>query len=122
VAGKLSSSPIDPQALSAIRALQTEEQPDLLKNVIAIYLEETPLLLHELEQAVKAGNRTKIRRLAHTLKSSSANLGAAGLAELCRKLESGRDEHPADWKKRLAVIQNEFNRVLFALSREGNKA
>ena len=79
---------LDQKALDNIRAVQQEGAPKLLDKVINIYFQESPKLLLALRDAVAEDNAAKmIGRAAHSLKSSSANLGATRLAALCRDLE-----------------------------------
>jgi HPt (histidine-containing phosphotransfer) domain-containing protein len=80
---------VDRKALDTIRELGGATTPDLLDQVIRIYLETTPELLETLRSGLAAGHANAVRTAAHTLKSSSANLGAGALAELCRRLETG---------------------------------
>ena len=79
---------LDQKALDNIRAVQQEGAPKLLDKVIKIYFENSPKLLQALRDAVVEDNAADtIGRAAHSLKSSSANLGATRLAALCRDLE-----------------------------------
>lgn len=63
-------------------------KPDLWKKLIKIYLEETPERLNTLDLALKEGDRPTIQINAHTMKSSSANMGATRLSELNSQLEA----------------------------------
>lgn len=74
-------------ALEAIRALQSDAAPDLLARVVRLYFESAPDLIARLRSGLAAGDCDAVRVAAHTLKSSSANLGATALAELCKQLE-----------------------------------
>ena len=78
---------VDRSALEAIRALQREGAPDLLAQVVRLYFESTPPLMERLRAGLAAGDVEMVRNAAHSLKSSSANLGATGLADLCGQLE-----------------------------------
>ncbi len=78
---------LDRTALDAIRALQSEAAPDLLAQVVRLYFESAADMLTRLRAGLAAGDHEAVRIAAHTLKSSSANLGAAVLAEMCKQLE-----------------------------------
>ena len=54
--------------------------------MIAGYLSGTPPLLEEMERAASAGDADTLRRAAHTLKSTSASLGALRLSTICREI------------------------------------
>jgi signal transduction histidine kinase/CheY-like chemotaxis protein len=75
---------IDRDTIAAIRALQMEGAPSVLVRVIDLYLEKTPELISCLRDSKDAES---IRKTAHALKSSAANLGAASMAVLLKKIE-----------------------------------
>jgi CheY-like chemotaxis protein/HPt (histidine-containing phosphotransfer) domain-containing protein len=81
-----SNALINNQALDNIRNLQGGEA--ILLKVIDIYLGETPLILKEIRESISRNQPDAMYKAAHKLKSSSANLGAERLAELCRELEA----------------------------------
>lgn len=82
-----SAGMLDESALENIRALQRPGKPDILQTVIGHYLASAPKLLQGLRQAVESGDAKALRMAAHSLKSSSRNLGAQALAALCQELE-----------------------------------
>ena len=57
------------------------------QEVIQCFLEEAPLLLEQLEQAVISKNFTKIAKAAHALKGSLANISAEEGAAHCHQLD-----------------------------------
>lgn len=65
--------------------------PEVVAEVISIFLEEAPRHLDALEGALAEGDADALRSAAHTLKSSSAQLGAMRVSELARKLEASGD-------------------------------
>jgi len=87
-------------------------QPDLWKLLVGIYLEDTPASLEALGQAIAKKDYAAIHLSAHTLKSTSANVGAAKLSGLCRQLEmASRDADPANCPALLEEICREFGIV-----------
>ena len=60
---------------------------DFLKELVDAYLDSTPGLFAAMRQAATAGDAVGLQRAAHTLKTGSANMGALGLAALCKQLE-----------------------------------
>jgi CheY-like chemotaxis protein len=86
---------LDKAALDGIRSLQMEGAPDVLESVINLYLDDAPKLMERLKHAVAANDAPEIERAAHTLKSSSASLGALKVSELCKKLEMSARQHAA---------------------------
>jgi CheY-like chemotaxis protein len=62
--------------------------PELVRTLVATFLEEAPRLLAVAAEAQAAGRVDEVKRSAHSLKSSSAALGAMGLSAACRRLEA----------------------------------
>jgi len=75
------------RALSALRDLQGEGRPDLLAELIAVYLRDTPPRLAALREAVARADAEVLRREVHGLKGSSSQIGAVQMAHLCTDLE-----------------------------------
>ena len=61
---------------------------EFLDELVDTYLEDGEAQLGAMRAAVATSDAAAILRPAHTLKSSSANVGAMALAELCRALEA----------------------------------
>jgi CheY-like chemotaxis protein/HPt (histidine-containing phosphotransfer) domain-containing protein len=111
--------PIDPKALDNIRALQRKGAPDIVSKVIHIYLKESPKFLQTLRGAVSAQDAAALQKAAHSFKSSSANVGAAGLFELCRDMEAmGRENKPENAAPLLSDIEAEYETVQVALTEQ----
>ncbi len=103
---------VDPSALEALRALQAPGAPDIRERVIGLYLQQTPQQLSELRSALDRRETSAVARAAHTVKSSSANVGAVRLSALCRELESVAGEKDApDVGPRVNAIEAEYARV-----------
>lgn len=93
-----SEAPIlDPRALDRIRDLAGARGACLLAEVIALYLRHAPAVMADLRSALVRSDRSALARGAHTLKSSSSQLGANALAAACGRLEllAARAEPPA---------------------------
>ena len=85
-------------------------------RIVAVYLEDAPRLIAQLERAAVDNDPIALRVAAHTLKSSSANVGATTLAEAARDLEHGaRDGTLAQPGNAVARIVSEFAQVRAAL-------
>jgi len=86
----------DPSVLTALLGSLGDGAPVAERNLIEAYLGELPCLVERLGHALDSGNRASLRAAAHTLKSSSANLGALRLSHLCADLDAcGGDAAPA---------------------------
>jgi two-component system, sensor histidine kinase and response regulator len=111
--------PLDGKSLDQIRRLQQEGAPDLIGKVIQLYLTDAPRLKEGMEKAGLGRDGERLRKAAHAFKSSSANIGALGLADLCRELEQiGRHGNFENVEKVLSELEKEYDRVLKALQQE----
>jgi HPt (histidine-containing phosphotransfer) domain-containing protein len=102
-----------------IAALQRPGSPCILSKVISLYLQSSNELLEKLCQAVKQRDADATRKAAHTLKSSSANVGAGQLAFLSKQLEdAGLTNSMEKAGPLLDLIKAEHNRVAAVLQGE----
>jgi signal transduction histidine kinase/CheY-like chemotaxis protein/HPt (histidine-containing phosphotransfer) domain-containing protein len=114
-----SQSVIDRKVLDNIRALQGDGDDDLLNKIITIFLSDSPERLAELRKAVNSGDAPSINRIAHTLKSSCANLGALNLSSQFKEMEAmGRTNSIEHTPELLSQIEAEFKTVEAALREE----
>jgi CheY-like chemotaxis protein len=74
-------------ALQALRELVGERDTEMFVEVIDNYLEEVPQLLDGCRESIETGDRERFARLVHTLKSTSATLGATQFSQLCARIE-----------------------------------
>ncbi len=78
---------LDPSALDEIRSLQKPGEPDLLGKVIETYLQSSTELCAAICDGSDAADAAAMEAAAHTLKSSSGQLGGRRLQALCKELE-----------------------------------
>jgi TMAO reductase system sensor TorS len=117
VAGPERSTVINSRALDSIRALQHPGGPDLVQRVTSIYLLDAPKLLAQLGEAVGRGDGQAVRNAAHSLKSSSASVGATRFTELCREMEAlAKSNRIDECERNLPALQQEFSTVKGALA------
>jgi len=115
------SSPIDRSVLSVLEDLQIQGEPSVVKRVIDAYLADSEPLVSQLQEALSVNDGEVLRRSAHSLKSSSANVGAFGLSEISRELEMEcRNNSGEDAARLVSAIESEFMRVKDALQRESD--
>jgi signal transduction histidine kinase/CheY-like chemotaxis protein len=103
---------LDIEVLEELRSILGTE----VDRLIEVFLDDTPRLVAALETAATGPDYEMLRNAAHTLKSSSANLGAMSLSNAAKKVELGARtqtlERPA---VAVALIANEFARARQAL-------
>ena len=73
--------------LSKAREWIAEADEEFLTELIDTYLVDAPKQLAALRDALARGDQESCTRAAHTLKSSSAYLGAVDFADLAKSLE-----------------------------------
>lgn len=107
---------IDPQAIENLRALNPGDDDEFLREIAGIFLSDTPLRIADLERSLVAGDATTFTRAAHSIKGSSANLGANGLRSVAEQLEQhSRVEGLEGVLPLLIVLKSEFTRAEAAL-------
>jgi HPt (histidine-containing phosphotransfer) domain-containing protein len=110
---------LDMAVLEGFRELQQDGSPDLVGELIELYLTDTTARLAELRAALNAPDAAAARRNLHSLKGSSANLGVRGMAGLCSRLEDQLgDGANEDARATLAQLEVEFECVQKALAGE----
>ena len=102
---------VDPHAIAALRELNPGDD-SFLRDLIQIFLEDAPLRIAEIEEALTRGDSRKLTIAAHSLKGSSANFGAEEFRARCEEIElSGRKGELAAVPARLPVLRQEYARV-----------
>ena len=110
---------LDLKALDSIRALQRPGAPDLLDKLVTIFWGEAQRLVQAMREGIAGGDHQTVQFAAHQLKSSSANMGALALSDLCRTLDTGaRAGRMDDANRLLRLIEREMVRVRAALDEE----
>ncbi len=78
---------IDPVAIAGLRELNPDDGDEFLREITTIFFEDTPQRLAELDQNFAKGDIEAFTRAAHSIKGSSANLGAVGVRQAAERLE-----------------------------------
>lgn len=109
---------IDTSVLEELRTLATPGGPDLVVEVVVIYLEESPASVEALRAASRSQDARAIVEAAHALKSSSLNVGARRLARLAEELEHlGLRGELAHTGERIEALGLEYTRAREELER-----
>jgi PAS domain S-box-containing protein len=101
-----------------VRALAAVgEDPELLRELAGIFLQEFPGIFQDIRAAVARGDATGLKCAAHSLKGSVDNFAAAAAFTAALRLEMmGRDGKLADAPSALADLERELNRLMPALA------
>ncbi len=117
VVDKDKPSALDLSVLAGLREIQQPGKPDLVTELIDLFLEDTAVQLKMLRTAVSNNNAKEVRRVAHLLKGSSANMGAGPMAALYDSLEKTEFKN-GESGTLLVKLDREFERVNIALRAE----
>lgn len=105
---------IDKTVLAALEEVQEEGEPDLIVELIDLYLSEAPRWIEAIRTATAKLDGALLKRAAHTLKGSSGSIGVRQVAEICKMFEQSDCTGPAG---RVEVLLQLFDRE-FARARE----
>lgn len=103
---------IDIEAIENLRALSPDDGDVFLKEILGIFIEDTPGRIAELHSSRAAGNLPSFTRAAHSIKGSSSNVGATELKAIAEKLELQSKQQGFDNTESLvAELESAFDRA-----------
>ena len=79
--------PMDFSILNEFKELMGDDGEAEVRELINLYLEDSPCQLADIKTAMATGDWEVLGRAAHSFKSSCGNIGAVVLQELCLELE-----------------------------------
>ena len=107
---------LDEEALERLRELDPGGRNRLLERVLRAFESSIGRLGPQLAEARQRNDREGIRQVVHTLKSSSASIGALRLSRLCAEIEAAvRQEAPEGLAALLEDVDRELEVVLQAV-------
>ncbi len=95
-AAKVADGALDAGALEPILALERNGAQDLLRRLVATFAESSGMLVADTDRGFDENDFPAVIRAVHTLKSSSANLGALSLSRICAQVEASLRQENAD--------------------------
>lgn len=110
----MKSNVIDQATIQGIRKLQKPGRPDLLKELISLFIESTKEYISILRASAENEDFGTIAHIAHNLKSSAANLGALKLSKYCYELEKigNGESHPERLKNLLSQTEEAYHEAI----------
>jgi signal transduction histidine kinase/CheY-like chemotaxis protein len=110
---------LDHQILDSLRELAGAKAKTFLTGIIGQYFEDSPQKLQAIQQAIDNQDATALRQAAHGLRSSSANLGAIAVADLCKQLEDlARSGTTQGSSTTMELLAQTYPQVKLALEQE----
>lgn len=90
---------------------------DAAIQIVSVFLDDAPAMVQQLQQVAQSGDEPRLQAVAHSLKSSSANVGALSLSAVAQRIErearGGSLQRPA---VAVALLVAEFARARVALT------
>jgi HPt (histidine-containing phosphotransfer) domain-containing protein len=107
---------LDQDALQRLHELDPQGTNRVVERVLRAFEASLQRLLPQAAQALRDGDQDAVRHVAHTLKSSSASVGALDLSRRCADIENRlRTLHTDGLAERINALQAEGQRVLAAV-------
>jgi PAS domain S-box-containing protein len=104
---------VDWNVLNAYYQVMGEDTDAFLIELVQTFLPNAQKLLNDLKETLEKKDLVAFHRAAHTLKSSSASLGAMRLSEMAKKLEADTTgDFPVDSMEQVETLQNELNLIV----------
>ena len=98
----------------------TFDDLELAGQVVAVFLNDIPAQLDELDQALSAGDAVLAERVAHTVKGAAATVGGEALRNVAHACEVfGHEGALTKIRERTASLRHEFAVLRDALLAEG---
>jgi HPt (histidine-containing phosphotransfer) domain-containing protein len=103
---------LDPHVVDSLRQLTPPGEPDVLADILTLFLEEVPKKIRTLQAALEANDAAQVARLAHSLKGSTGNLGAHAMLDVCRRIDDlAKSGDLARVAPLIANLTSEYHRV-----------
>jgi len=110
---------VDLAVLTEFEEVRQEGEPDLVVELIDLYLQDAPRQLKTITAALETTDKISLKRAAHTLKGSSASLGIRHVAEICEKLgQPDCYDSPQRVEGLVQLLAHRFAKARLALAAE----
>ena len=107
---------LDLSVLESRRGPQRDGEPDKLARIVGLFIDDVPLRLDEMRQAVERGEAQKVEETAHMLKGGSGYMGAGQMAKICTGIQGlGASGELSRAPELLDELEAEFKRIRPAL-------
>jgi len=101
---------LDQSVLEELLSFADDGDPELLLDLIEMFLDDSPSKVAAVEQGLASGDFDKAERAAHSLKGSSGTLGARLLQDVCELLQVSTRHRRLDESQALAPrLANEYS-------------
>lgn len=113
-----SASRLDADALKKLAELDPDGSSRLVLRVLKTFASAAARLMVQLDAAAREDKLADVRYVVHTLKSSSASIGALPLSAICADIETMiRSDHTDGLPARLDALRTQMRSVLAEIDR-----
>jgi HPt (histidine-containing phosphotransfer) domain-containing protein len=114
---------LDRAVLASLRELQEAGDPDIVVEIGGLFLKHSPEKVNAIMQSAENGDAKALQTAAHSLKSSSAYIGAMRLSTLSKELEMmARSNSLTGAKEKAQMLKDEFALAMQAIENEIKQA
>jgi two-component system sensor histidine kinase/response regulator len=114
---KNGSNALSADVLSGLKELETPEDPFFAAKLLALFIDSVPARLEKLAKAIESSDAKTLAFEAHSLKSSSLNIGANGVGAICLELEhlgksgsvTGADKSFSQLQQAIVLVRHEID-------------
>lgn len=104
--------------LARLAELIPEDDPEFARELISIYLAETPRQIDQIKAGIEKNDAQVVAGCAHSLKSASANFGFDEMVDLSKQLEvAGRTGSLDGAGALVARLETVFQELISVLAR-----
>ncbi|GIL07010.1 PAS domain S-box protein [Betaproteobacteria bacterium PRO7] len=119
VDAEVEEAPVDRARLAHLGSMQDAQQPQLVRELIDMFLSDAPGHLDALSEAISVADHERLRTGAHRFLSLTQNIGARRMSRLSQQLEAcARTHSTARARVLVRQLRDEFGRVHRALLAE----
>ena len=103
---------VDLAVLRSYEKIQLDGEPDLIVELIDLYLQDARRRLAVMKLSLAKRNWLSVKREAHSLRGSSGNLGALQMALICDEIEALESRDPFPIEALLGCLEQELEQVV----------
>lgn len=104
---------VDLAVLRSYEKIQLDGEPDLIVELIDLYVEDAPSRVAAMRESLAKRNWLSVKREAHSLRGSSGNLGALQMALICDEIEGIESVDPfPSIAALLSCLEQDLERVV----------
>jgi HPt (histidine-containing phosphotransfer) domain-containing protein len=107
---------LDMEVVEELLALTGDDDPELLLDLIHMFLEDAPSKIEGMNQGLEKGDLEQVTQAAHSLKGSAGNLGIRMVQHDCDELQTAGQSKDVDTVRKLVPrLEEHFSQAIAAL-------